>query len=448
MSDKLSALDTGWVLWMQALGIDLEASAQEHGALLRRRKIKTALQLFRMILLYSTADMSLREIAADFSMYEEKISDNAVRERLLQCRDWIQGLATHALQQIVLSSPTKNPNSILIYDGSCVISSGRKNLRYRLHLLLDLATLEFVAADWTPEHTSESIHHFQPQAQLAVMADACSSRANELSTLREQGIHIINRYSPHHLPLYTEEGFKVDWIDALKDLSYGDLISKKLIMFRKPPRLDKEGRVVKSDEDISEVVYVHGYHLPEEKASLARKRKNDKAKKKGKAAREETLLLAEWVLVVTSFPSELMNTAQALSFYRLRWQIELMFKGLKSILNWDGLRVQSDTALVEVYLWGQTLYACRILHESRQLIPLEAEMLKERTLTRWRLWKILHRYLQASLQQLQEIDPQRWAQALIALRERRRKRKLQSICIIEELTKNKRLARGNYAQAA
>lgn len=447
MSDKLSVTNTGWASWMQALGVDLEASAHEHGALRRRRKIKTALQLFRMVMLYAAADMSLREIAADFAIHEERISDTAVRERLIQCRDWMRALTTHALQHLAPSRRPKDSNSILIYDGSCVISSGRKDLRYRLHLLLDLATLEIVAADWTSEHTPESIHHFQSQSHQAVMADACFSRGAELSTLREQGVHFINRYSPHHLPLYTEEGFKVKWTDMLKDLKYGEFFSKKLTMYRKAPRLDKFGRAVASRENTSEIVYVHGYHLPQEKANLARKRKNDKAKKKGKAARQETLLLGEWVLVVTSFPPELVSATQALSFYRLRWQIELMFKCLKSILNWDGLRVQSEAALVEVYLWGQSLYACRILHQARQVVPLEAELENERTLTRWRLWKMLHRHLQASLQP-REIDPQRWAQALAVLQERRRKRTLQCTQIIRDLTQNKQWVGSGHAQAA
>lgn len=45
----------------------------------------------------------------------------------------------------------------------------------------------------------------------------------------------------------------------------------------------------------------------------------------------ETLEFAEYVLVFTTLPAATASTEQILEAYRLRWQVELTFKRLKSI---------------------------------------------------------------------------------------------------------------------
>ena len=46
-----------------------------------------------------------------------------------------------------------------------------------------------------------------------------------------------------------------------------------------------------------------------------------------------TLAAADWVILVTSLPSQRYPAADILALYRLRWRIELAFKRLKSLVG-------------------------------------------------------------------------------------------------------------------
>jgi len=60
--------------------------------------------------------------------------------------------------------------------------------------------------------------------------------------------------------------------------------------------------------------------------------------------RPETVELAKYMLLFTTKFSG--STAQVLEFYRIRWQIELVFKRLKTLVQWD--RYPGTTTAVPV----------------------------------------------------------------------------------------------------
>ena len=59
--------------------------------------------------------------------------------------------------------------------------------------------------------------------------------------------------------------------------------------------------------------------------------------KKGKKLDPRSLIAAEFMIVVTSLPKNSYMAKDVLAVYRLRWQIELAFKRLKSLLHMDKL---------------------------------------------------------------------------------------------------------------
>ena len=80
------------------------------------------------------------------------------------------------------------------------------------------------------------------------------------------------------------------------------------------------------------------------------------AVRKGKKLAARSLKAAEFLYVFTDLPRKVLPPAEALELYRLRWQIELVFKRLKSVLNLDGLRAKSP-ALARAYLYAKILGA-------------------------------------------------------------------------------------------
>ncbi|MCK7574714.1 MAG: transposase [Chromatiales bacterium] len=93
------------------------------------------------------------------------------------------------------------------------------------------------------------------------------------------------------------------------------------------------GAQVKNQEFIEG--HLHACRLPPAPAAEARRRAQAEAKKAGRQIRPRTLALAEWVLIFTTVPPAVLPTATVLALYRVRWQVELAIKRLKSILNID-----------------------------------------------------------------------------------------------------------------
>lgn len=90
--------------------------------------------------------------------------------------------------------------------------------------------------------------------------------------------------------------------------------------------------------------------VSEEIANKRRRKLIAESKKKGHTPQQKNLRLCDWTLLITNVPKAWLPPETLLPLYRLRWQIELIFKQFKSILKIH----QSDTAnknrlLCEIY---------------------------------------------------------------------------------------------------
>ena len=100
--------------------------------------------------------------------------------------------------------------------------------------------------------------------------------------------------------------------------------------------------------------------LPEEVLNQRRRKGNQKAKLQGKQlSTKETELLA-WNIVITSTTKEQLTAEAACDLYRARWQIELVFKALKSYLNIDKVG-SSGKYQLECLIYGRLIAAVALL---------------------------------------------------------------------------------------
>ena len=76
-----------------------------------------------------------------------------------------------------------------------------------------------------------------------------------------------------------------------------------------------------------------GFRATKQIADTRRRKLRKEAKKKGRTPSKNHLALCDWTLFVTNAPSEMLPVTIVFSLYRLRWQIELIFKQLKSVLR-------------------------------------------------------------------------------------------------------------------
>lgn len=90
--------------------------------------------------------------------------------------------------------------------------------------------------------------------------------------------------------------------------------------------------------------------VPAQVAQQRRRRLRKQARRKGQTLSPRYLALADWTLLVTNVPVELLTLEEALVLMRARWQIELLFKLWKSVGRLDESRsTQPWHTLCEVY---------------------------------------------------------------------------------------------------
>jgi len=106
-------------------------------------------------------------------------------------------------------------------------------------------------------------------------------------------------------------------------------------------------------------------------AEKARRKASRKAQKNGSKVMPQTLEAAGYVLVFTTIAKPILKPAFVLEMYRGRWQIEIVFKRLKSIMGLGHLR-KVDPVAARSWIQGKLLVALLVealICEGESLFP-------------------------------------------------------------------------------
>jgi hypothetical protein len=411
MSLPFGNVDATFERFLQELPADFRELAFEFKAFTRSRKIKTPEQLLQVVMNYCGIDLVLRETAGNFTLLEERISDTAIQKRLKACVPWVKALLGQMLG--AAAAPLLEGHlRFVVGDGSTVQGPGAKGTEHRLHLAVDVVRLELIFAKVTDAHEGESLAHYPLRDGDVVVVDRGYNSARALIECADRGVAVVVRYNPHSLNLYDAAGAKIDWLAELQ----GTAETERCL----PVRVQVEGEFIEG--------YLHGCRLPPAPAAEARRRVQAQARKKGRQAQARTLALAEWVLVLSTLPPAVLPTATVLALYRVRWQVELVIKRLKSIVNIDHLRARQGSALADLYLHGKLLYAWVLEKWARRRCGDGWNRLDgPRRATPWRVWKLLRQELATALSGVRHWNLDRWPACLAVMQERPRRRQLQTL---------------------
>lgn len=410
--------DTIFAELLKDLPEEIERLAREFKAFARARKIKTVAELMRLVLLFSGLDLSEREIAANVVLVHpeiESLTDQAVRERLEACLPWLKALLPSLIKQTPLPELPAGIE-LRVIDASDITAPGQTKVTWRVHLMIDLVSLQMIALHLTDIKTGETLLNFDFQAGEVVLADRGYSHRRGLAHLIDSGAQPVVRYNAHHIPVFDSDGQPLNVAAALSDCAPGETRTLEA-RFTAP-----NGKTYSA--------YIHAYRLSGADVEAARRRCKRTGKKGKYTPSQQTLLLAEFVMVLTTVPPEVLSAATILALYRCRWQVELIFKQFKSLLDLDELRARAGSVLGNVWLHGKLIYACLI--ERRALNRCGAEWTSldgERRGSWWRIWKMIRQELTPLITLSQCWDLRAWPAALTALAERKRQRKLQSLPI-------------------
>jgi len=403
--------NTAFESFLQELPEDYWDLAIEFKAFTRGRKIKNPAQLLQVVLGYCGIDQVLREVAGNFTLLEERISDTAIHNRLKACLPWVKALLERMMGAV--AGPLINGHlRFVVVDGSTVQGPGADQTWYRLHIAVDVVKLHLIHVKVTDKHEGEHLDHFPLQEGDVVLIDRGYNQPKKLIEHVEKGVSVVLRYNPHGMNVYDREGEKIDLSEPLLATPETNLCI--------PVRIYEGGQYIEG--------YVHACRLPPEQAAQARHRVRVNAQKKGRTLQQRTLGLAEWVLVFTNLPPTLLPTATVAALYRVRWQVELVIKRMKSVLAIDKLRAREHSALAELYLHGKLLYTWVLEKRARWRCGEHWNRLDQpRRATPWRVWKLLRQELTITLSGGCHWDLRRWQACLEVIQERPRQRQLQTL---------------------
>ena len=94
------------------------------------------------------------------------------------------------------------------------------------------------------------------------------------------------------------------------------------------------------------------FRLSPESAARQRQGLREAMRTKGRTPSAKALELAGWLLLLTHAPPELLPAAMMSYLYRLRWQVELIFRQIKTILRLDQTESQ-NSCRVQCEIWAR-----------------------------------------------------------------------------------------------
>lgn len=334
-------VESGWKWVVGLLPPDLEETAVERLALRRRRELASATDLLRLVLAYSLCDFSLRQTAAWAQVVGlAKMSDVAVLKRLRGAADWVGSLVVQCLQARALASPRAS-GELIIVDATVVSKPGSKGTDWRLHLGLDLARARLRSVELTGVEGGETFRRVPVEGGEVIIADRCYAHPQGVASVLDRGGHVVVRLNAASLPVMTRDGAAVDIGQAVGLLREGE-IGDWPVAFR--------SKGVLYPMRLLTVLKAPGA-TAREQARIRRE-----YTKKGKRISARVLAATGYVAILTDLSPAQAPAADVFELYRLRWQVEIAFKRLKSLVDLDRLRAK-DRSLARCYLYGKLLAA-------------------------------------------------------------------------------------------
>ena len=341
-------LDEEWEFLTDFLPPDWREQARSTGALRRARGIANADSLLQLILMHTATGLSLRQTvvrAREQSIAD--ISDVALLKRLRSSEPWLRQLTSQMTEMgdAALVKRLAQGRRVRVVDATTVEEQGGAGTDWRVHYTLCLPDLRCDFFELTDEHGGESYRRIPVRRGDLILADrGYSNAAGVCAVLAGRG-DVLVRWNSFSFPLETAEGKPFAALKELRPL---------------PKRGAREWAVWFTYQGKR----YPGRLCAIRKSAVATVRAQEKmrrqARKKQKQVNEEALKLAEFILVFTTVDPKELSTEEVLELYRVRWQIELRFKHLKSLL---GLGCLPKYDAQSCRAWIQAKLLCGLLIE-------------------------------------------------------------------------------------
>jgi Transposase DDE domain len=347
-----------WQIVERALPAGWQAKARELGALRRTRGIKDASSLLRVMLIHLADGCGLRETAARAKLAGlAEVSDVAILKRLNGCGAWFEWMIHGIQQQFVAAAPLSlfAGRQLRIVDGTMVCEPGDTGSQWRLHYSVRLPDLHCDEVNLTTPREGETLKRYTINQGDILVADRGYAHPPGIAHVVDAGGDVIIRANLVTLPLTQRDGGAFDILTHLRHLGVAET-GDWPVAVKAGKRLIK-GRLCAIKKSAAA-------------AEKGQRRVRRESQRGQWQVQPQTLEAASYVFVFTTLDTDY-SAARVLELYRARWQIELTFKRLKSLVSLGHLK-KHDAIAAQAWLQGKLLVAFlidRLLAMAEHLSP-------------------------------------------------------------------------------
>jgi hypothetical protein len=311
-----------WDVLGRFLPFDLDSFAVEHGALRRRRGVQDGASLMQLCLLCGLPKMKF-ERAADLAKEANlaELSGVALFKRFCNSEAMLESAFSHVLGHSLDRQERFAGYRILAVDGTSLCGPGAKHTDQRLHVVYDLGRGMPLSVEMTNNRGGETLrrHSSFGKGDL-ILGDRIYGNGPGVRHALNLGARVLVRCELESLRIMDENGLKI-WPEPAK------------------AQVPKNG-------SIELAAFLPGDDRP--------LRLIGERNRKG---------VVVWLLTDLT-PNELPRD-QARALYMRRWQIELFFKRLKSLLDLDELPSR-DGPSARPWIWAKLLLAALLVLVSHE----------------------------------------------------------------------------------
>lgn len=334
--------------------------AVDTGAVARLRGFASSETLLRTLLLHVARGFSLRETVVQAKLANlASVSDVALLKRLRNSEEWLRTLCVDLFREngVALSSEG-TASRFRIVDGTIVKEPGKTGSQWRILYSLQLPTLACDFFEMSPtegQGTGESFRRLPVRPRDLILGDAGYWSTAGIEFVHQQGADVLVRVNPQSFVAFSPTGRRVGLLSRVRTLSQPGQIGEWAVVLQGP-----ESRVAGRVCAIRKSEYA---------IEQAQRRLQRKASKRQTKTRPETLEYAKYVIVFTTQATA--TPAEILEHYRLRWQIELVFKRFKTLAQLGHLP-KHDERSSRAWLYGKLFVALltqKLIRVGRAISP-------------------------------------------------------------------------------
>lgn len=349
--------DDNWDYLLTLLPAEWQSLAKTSGGVRRLRGATSLSSLLRTLLLHIAHGCSLRTTAVIAkSAGWVSMSDVALLKKLRACEGWLRELCAGLLKESGMSLPPAHRGlRMRLVDSTLIKEPGDTGSQWRVLYSLRVPDWQcdcFRLTSAKGAGHGESLKYFSLQHGDCLLADRGFSHLAGIEHVQRHGGSVIVRLNDQSTPLELADGSPMVLLDWLKRIGKPGQVGSLRVWL--PAAKGTKERISARLCAVRKSI---------EASALAVRKLKQRAARKQSTLRAVTLDHSGWIVVLTTVREDILSAAEVLEWYRVRWQIELAFKRLKSLGD-VGHLPKRDPASSRAWVYGKLLIA--LLSEKMQ----------------------------------------------------------------------------------